>query len=166
MANGLTVKQQRFVDFYIETGNATGAARKAGYKKPNPQGSENLAKPSIKAAIDARLKEIEDARVADAREVMIFLTSALRGELKEEVVVVEGEGEGVSSARILQKQIGAHDRLDAAKQLAKRYGLDGDGELLKLQKEKLKAEVNEMKTAPSDALHINFTFDRRPKDGH
>lgn len=166
MANGLTVKQQRFVDFYIETGNATEAARKAGYKKPNPQGSENLAKPSIKAAIDARLKEIEDARVADAREVMIFLTSALRGELKEEVVVVEGLGEGVSSARILQKQIGAHDRLDAAKQLAKRYGLDGDGELLKLQKEKLKAEVNEMKTAPSDALHINFTFDRRPKDGH
>lgn len=36
MANGLTVKQQRFVDFYIETGNATEAARKAGYKKPNP----------------------------------------------------------------------------------------------------------------------------------
>ena len=166
MANGLTVKQQRFVDFYIETGNATEAARKAGYKKPNPQGSENLAKPSIKAAIDARQKEIEDARVADAREVMIFLTSALRGELKEEVVVVEGLGEGVSAARTLQKQIGARDRLEAAKQLAKRYGLDGDGELLKLQKEKLKAEVNEMKTAPSDALHINFTFDRRPKDGH
>lgn len=82
------------------------------------------------------------------------------------MVVVEGLGEGVSAARTLQKQIGARDRLEAAKQLAKRHGLDGDGELLKLQKEKLKAEVNEMKTAPSDALHINFTFDRRPKDGH
>ena len=166
MAGGLTEKQKRFVDFYIKTGNATEAARNAGYKHPNPVGPENLVKLGIRAAIDARLKKIEGPRIANAAEVMKFLTSALRGEIKEEVVVVEGEGKGYSSARTVQKQIGARDRLEAAKQLAKRYGLDGDGELLKLQKEKLKAEVDEMKAAPGDALHINFTFDRRPKDGH
>lgn len=167
MAGGLTEKQKRFVDFYIQTGNATDAARKAGYKHPNQVGPENLVKLGIRAAIDARLKEIENIRIADAAEVMQFLTSALRGELKEEVVVVEDMGgKNGSAARIVEKQIGAHDRIDAAKQLAKRYGLDGDGELLKLQKEKLKAEVDEMKAAPGDALHINFTFDRRPKDGH
>ena len=47
----LTEKQQRFVDYYIETGNATEAARRAGYKKPNPSGSENLAKPSVKTSL-------------------------------------------------------------------------------------------------------------------
>lgn len=159
MAGKLTERQKRFIDFYIETGNATEAARKAGYKKPNPQGSENLAKPSIKAAIDARLKEIEDARVADAREVMRFLTSALRGEIKEEVVVVEGLGEGGgSAATIVKKQISAHDRLDAAKQLAKRYSLE-DKEFLDLQKEKLKAEIIKIRAGTKEDIGTEYQDD-------
>ena len=48
----LTVKQQRFVDFF--DGNAAEAARKAGYKKPAEQGYENLRKPHIQDAIEAR----------------------------------------------------------------------------------------------------------------
>lgn len=41
----LTEKQQRFVDYYIETGNASEAARKAGYSKciANRIGTENLS---------------------------------------------------------------------------------------------------------------------------
>ena len=35
MDNKLTPKQSAFADYYIETGNATEAARRAGYKKPN-----------------------------------------------------------------------------------------------------------------------------------
>ena len=70
------------------------------------------------------MKELEDAQIADAKEVMQFLTASMRGETQEEVVVVEGDGKGYSSARIIKKQLLAHDRLDAAKQLAKRFGLD------------------------------------------
>ena len=40
----LTPKQKAFADYYIELGNATEAARRAGYKKPNVQGSQNLEK--------------------------------------------------------------------------------------------------------------------------
>ena len=78
----LTEKQRRFVDYYVETGNASEAARRAGYaeKAAYRTGSENLRKPQVKAAIDARLKELEDKRIAKADEVMQFLTSALRGE--------------------------------------------------------------------------------------
>nr|DAI28870.1 MAG TPA: terminase small subunit [Caudoviricetes sp.] len=49
----LTEKQQRFVDFYIETGNASEAARKAGYSEKTCRvtGQENLQKPAIKSAI-------------------------------------------------------------------------------------------------------------------
>lgn len=128
---GLTEKQERFIDFYIATGNASEAARRAGYgegsipcasKWINPQASQ--FKPYLKAAIDSRLKELESERVADAKEVMQFLTSAMRGETEEEVIVVESVGEGLSEARVMTKHLSGRDRLDAAKQLAKRYGLD------------------------------------------
>ena len=54
---------------------------------------------------------------------MELLTSAARGELEEEVVVVEGEGDGCSGARTIKKQIGARDRIKAAELLGKRYRL-------------------------------------------
>lgn len=144
----LTVKQRRFVDAYIETGNAAEAARRAGYKSRNADvmGRENLRKPTVRKVLEARLKEIEDKRIAKAKEVMEFLTSAMRGEIKEEVVVVEGVGDGCSAARITEKKIGANDRIKAAVQLAKRYGLD----------------------RPEDAdgeAHITFKFERGGDDG-
>jgi phage terminase small subunit len=122
----LTEKQKRFIDFYVETGNATESARRAGYSKKTAKqvGRENLTKPYLKTAIDKRLKKMESARIANATEVMKFLTSVMRGEIKEEVIVTEGVGEGCSDSRIMRKQVSGHDRLDAAKQLAKRYGLD------------------------------------------
>ena len=36
----LSLKQKAFADYYIELGNATEAARKAGYKQPQVQGSQ------------------------------------------------------------------------------------------------------------------------------
>ena len=121
----LTEKQRRFVNAYIKTGNAAEAARQAGYKASNADviGRENLRKPTVRKALDARLKELEDAQIADAREVLIHLTAAMRGEIVEYVPVVEGRGDGISSALLLEKPISAHDRLDAAKCLMKRYGL-------------------------------------------
>uniref|UniRef100_UPI004024A889 terminase small subunit n=1 Tax=Dialister sp. TaxID=1955814 RepID=UPI004024A889 len=121
----LTVKQRRFVDAYIETGNAAEAARRAGYKSRNADvmGRENLRKPTVRKVLEARLKELEDAQIADAREVLIYLTSVMRGEIEEEVPVVEGCGKGVSKARIIRKHISARDRLRAAEMLMKRHGL-------------------------------------------
>lgn len=144
----LTVKQRWFVDAYIETGNAAEAARRAGYKSRNADvmGRENLRKPTVRKVLEARLKEIEDKRIAKAKEVMEFLTSSMRGEIKEEAVVVEGVGDGCSAARIIEKQICANDRIKAAVQLAKRYGLD----------------------RPEDAdgeAHITFKFERGGDDG-
>lgn len=121
----LTVKQRRFVDAYIETGNAAEAARRAGYKSRNADvmGRENLRKPTVRKVLEARLKELEDAQIADAREVLLYLTSAMRGEIEEEIPVVEGCGKGVSKARIIRKHISARDRLRAAEMLMKRHGL-------------------------------------------
>lgn len=139
----LTEKQRRFVDYYVETGNASEAARRAGYaeKAAYRTGSENLRKPQVKAAIDARLKELEDKRIAKADEILQFLTSTLRGEVKEERVVVEGTGEGRSDARIITVQVSARDRLEAAKSLLKRYPMQLDTKEQKLKLQKLENEI-------------------------
>ena len=152
----LTEKQRRFVDYYIETGNASEAARRAGYSEETAGwiGQENLQKPTIKAAIDARLKDLEDKRIAKADEVLQFLTSTLRGEVKEEHVVVEGTGEGRSDARIIKVQVSARDRLDAAKSLLKRYPMQLDAKEHKLRLQKLEAEIRAAEQVDDDAVTI------------
>ena len=120
----LTEKQKRFADYYIETGNATESARRAGYKGKNLNNvaSENLAKVGVKSYIDEKLKVLENERTASAKEVLEFLT----GELDEEIVVVEGTGDGTSEARKIKKQIGLRERIKSAELLGKRYRLFTD----------------------------------------
>lgn len=116
-------RQQRFVDFYIQTGNASEAARLSGYSKriANRIGTENLSKPVIKKAIEARLKELESQRVADAQEVLEHLTAVVRGEMTEEVVTQSGkkfvvtvsEKDKLKAADMLLKVAGVYrDKLD------------------------------------------------------
>ncbi len=120
----LTPKQKAFADYYIETGNATESAIRAGYSKKTAAviGAENLIKPNIKNYIEERMKQLEDERIAKADEVLKYLTAAMRGKIDEEVVVVEGEGEGCSSARIVKKEISAKDRI---KEETLRNSIDG-----------------------------------------
>jgi len=124
----LTLKQKAFADYYIELGNATEAYIRAGYSATKRYVAEAnarrlLANYSVKNYINERIKQIEDARIADAKEVLQYLTSVLRGEIKEEVIVVEGTGEGCSDARIIEKQVSAKERNKAAELLGKRYAL-------------------------------------------
>lgn len=76
----LTPKQQAFADYYIQTGNATEAAIKAGYSKKTARmtGCENLTKPYIITYIEEKQKEIEDERTADMVEVRVFWTESMR----------------------------------------------------------------------------------------
>ena len=157
----LTVKQRRFVDAYIETGNAAEAARRAGYKGKNANvvGPQNLAKLSIREAINARMKELEDAQIANAREVLIHLTAAMRGEIIEYVPVVEGQGNGISTARLLEKPISAHDRLDAAKSLMKRYGLMLSDVEIEEKKAKTAALKKDSETGSGEEVMIIYDSD-------
>lgn len=120
----LTPKQKAFADYYIELGNATEAAQKAGYKGNNLNriASENLSKLDIKQYIDEKMKEIESDRIAKAEEVLAFLSASLRGEVLEEVVSTESI-EGMIKPVILKKQLSAKDRIKAAELLGKRYAL-------------------------------------------
>ena len=152
----LTERQGRFVEAFIETGNATKAALMAGYSKKTAYsiGNENLKKPEIKYAIDRRMKEIEEGKTATPEEIIQFLSQSMRGEIIEEVVAVEGCGDGCSSAVIVKKQIGAKDRLKAAELLLKRYPMKLDVEEQQLRNAKIKAEVAAMQDTENESVVI------------
>ena len=57
------------------------------------------------------MAEKEEALIAKKDEILRYLTSVLRGESQSEVVVVEGQGDGWSEAKLLQK---APDELNDA----------------------------------------------------
>ena len=118
-----TERQRRFVDYYLELGNQVQAAIRAGYSEryARDQAFKILEMPAVKEYYEDRLQEIESKRVANIKEVMEYLTSVMRGESTEEMIVVEGCGNGYSEARKINKSIGAKDRLKAAELIGKRY---------------------------------------------
>ena len=118
-----TERQRRFVDYYLELGNQVQAAIRAGYSEryARDQAFKILEMPAVKEYYEDRLQEIESKRVANIKEVMEYLTSVMRGEETEEMIVVEGCGNGYSEARKINKSIGAKDRLKAAELIGKRY---------------------------------------------
>lgn len=117
----LTLKQQKFADEYIISGNATEAAKRAGYapKAAYQTGAENLKKPQIKKYIDERLKELEDKAIAKQDEVLKYLSSIMRGEQTEQILRSSGDFEQV----IDDIEVSAKDRIKAAELLGKRYGI-------------------------------------------
>lgn len=131
----LTEKQKRFADYYIETGNATEAAVRAGYSKKyaNTNASKLLQNTTLKSYIDERLKQMDKKRVATAEEVMKYLTSVMRGETQSEVVVVENVGDFMSEARTMNKAPDEKERLKAAELIGKRYGIWTDKQNIEVQ---------------------------------
>lgn len=131
----LTEKQKRFIDYYVETGNATEAARRAGYDAKTNRalesiGSENLRK--LDVYIKERLKPAQDKRIADADEVLRYLTSVMRGEVKD----------------TFDFDTSVRDRNKAAELLGKRHRLF----------------VDKVEQESSGVVNINFGIPR-PKKG-
>lgn len=121
----MTEKQKRFADEYLKDLNATQAAIRAGYSKKTAYsiGFEILKKPEIKSYIERQLDKVHEETIADAKEVMGYLTSVMRGRSEADVVVVEGTGDGYSEAKLIKKPPDEKERLKAAELLGKRYGL-------------------------------------------
>ena len=124
----LTIKQKAFADYYIELGNATEAYIRAGYKATKREVAEANARKllgnhSVKKYIDDKMKQIEEDRIASAKEVLMYLTKGMRQELEEEVVVTVNTGDYTSEPRIIKKKISIKDANKCAELLGKRYSL-------------------------------------------
>ncbi|HET8522270.1 MAG TPA: terminase small subunit [Thermomicrobiales bacterium] len=88
----LTPKQRRFADAYLgeAKGNATEAARIAGYKLPEQSGYENKKKPEIRAYIDDRL----NAETLSSAEVLAELTDVGAARWREFVEILQYDDKG------------------------------------------------------------------------
>ena len=124
--HGLTPKQRAFADEYVITLNATVSYKKIYSVKrdsvASTNGSRLLGNANVKAYIDKRLEEIKSAKVADQQEVMEYLTSVMRGEKTEPLLVLDGEG----TQKIVDSVPSVQTRTKAAELLGKRYSLFTD----------------------------------------
>lgn len=123
----MTPKQKKFCVEYLIDLNGTQAAIRAGYSKKtaNRIANQLLSKLDIRNYIkDLRAKYFKKG-IITAEEVEYRLSKAGRGELKEEVIVVEGVGDGCSEARIVQKHLSVRDQLKALELMGKRHDLFG-----------------------------------------
>ncbi len=114
-------KQKRFCEEYLVDCNATQAAIRAGYSKKTARavGQRLLTNVDIKKYIDQQLQKLKNEKIADAQEVLEYLTAVMRGEQKEQVALFTGEG----VQDLVQKDVSAKDRLKAAELIGKRYAL-------------------------------------------
>lgn len=120
----VTPKQQKFADEYLKDTNGT-RAYKAAYPsvKRDEAAAANAARllrnAKVSAYIRAELSKMHDKRTADAKEVIEYLTSVMRGEQKEKVL----RGQGMGEQEITDMDVSAKDRIKAAELIGKRYGI-------------------------------------------
>ncbi len=72
----LTPKQQRFVEYY--DGNATAAARKAGYRQPRQVGTRNMSNVVILAAIKSRESRKRKDTIATREDRQEFWSKVMK----------------------------------------------------------------------------------------
>lgn len=84
----LTPRQLRFIDAYIRLGDATKAAREAGYssKYIHTHASKMLQKATVFEEYQRRLHELQKEQIANEDEILRFHTGVMRGDVKEEVI--------------------------------------------------------------------------------
>ncbi len=132
----LTIKQQRFADEYIKTGNIYQSALNAGYSENYSKGNSSklLENVSVSEYIANRMEELKSKAIADQTEVLEYLTSVMRREHKEVVVVtltkeeskwVDGKKQTTKTEKPELVEIPAKlsDANKAAELLGKRYKL-------------------------------------------
>ena len=121
----MTDRQRRFCEEYLIDCNATQAAIRAGYspKGINKRVTRMMSNDGVQAYISEHLERLHSKRTADAQEVVEYLTAVMRGEHREQVLALAGEG----TQEIVKIDVSARERLKAAELLGKRYGMFKDG---------------------------------------
>ncbi len=121
----LTRKQQLFADEYIRTGNASVSARNAGYSEAYAKTHvyKLLENARVKSYIDARLEELKKESIAEQDEILQYLTSVMRGKVKDEELMLVPTGDFMSEVERHEKRADIVARTKAAELLGKRYAM-------------------------------------------
>ena len=123
----LSVKQEKFCLEYAKSGNQRQAYIKAGYKCKSDEATDAAASRLLRQVkVQERLaelaEEIKNASIADITEMQQTLTSIIRQQLEEEVIVIESIGDFMSEARKMDKKPAIKDIINAINTLGKMQG--------------------------------------------
>lgn len=129
MNTHLNDRQLKFVDYYLQTGNASEAARRAGYsKKFAGQNADKLLKnKEIAAAIKIRAQEASSERVAEMREILEYLSDVLRGKTTEKTTIFDETSKSI--LKTIKRNPCNRDRLRAAEMLMNHIENSGGEEI-------------------------------------
>ena len=121
----MTERQERFCQEYSKLGNATQSAINAGYSERSAKqvGQRLMTNDDVKQRIRELQGEIKNQNIIDARKMQEVLTSIILQESEEEVIVVEGIGDGCSEGVKHKKKPSQSDRIKAINLLAKMQGV-------------------------------------------
>lgn len=122
-------RHEKFCHEYIKDMNATQAAIRTGYSKKTAkmQGSRLMTNDDIKLRVAELRDAYLDENIMTAKQVEYELTRIALGLSTEKTVVIEGQGDGWSTARIMDKPPDERSRLKALELMAKRHRiLSGD----------------------------------------
>lgn len=114
----LSVREQKFVSYYLEYGDATKAIKEAKFNTnaPSAYARKLLAKPKIQKEVQAQLALFKNECIASSQEIMGFYTLAMRGEVKDQFGLEASLSDRLKAADALAKrQIDAVALADKAK---------------------------------------------------
>ena len=120
----MNAKQRKFCDEYLIDCNAKQAAIRAGYSEKTAYriGQRLLKNVEVKAYLDEQLELLHNQKTADVQEVLEYLTAVMRGEHREQILQLVGDG----VQEITDIDVGAKERLKAAELIGKRFGMFRD----------------------------------------
>lgn len=114
----LSLREQKFVSYYLEYGDASRAVKEAKFNTTSPAAYARklLAKPKIQKEVQAQLALFKNECIAGAQEIMGFYTMAMRGEVKDQFGLEATLADRLKAADALAKrQIDAQAVADKAK---------------------------------------------------
>ena len=106
-------RQRRFAELYIQLGNESEAAKRAGYAagSAHTTGSRLLKDEKVRGYIRERMKAINKELQADSDEVMAFLAKVMRGEVKDQFGLDASLADRINAAKELNKRYAAADMI-------------------------------------------------------
>lgn len=123
----LSVKQENFCIAYAKSGNARQAYKDAGYSVRNDRTADAnacrlLTNANVKERLAELAEETKNESIADITEMQQKLTSIIRQEAEEEVIVVVSAGDFMTEAKIMTKKPAIKDVISAIEKLGKMQG--------------------------------------------
>ena len=102
----LSIREQKFVAYYIEYGDAQRAVKEAGFNTTSPLAYSRklLAKNKIQKELQEQMALLKNDCIASANEIMVFYTNAMRGEVKDQFGIEASLADRMKAAEALAKR--------------------------------------------------------------